>query len=141
MILNVCCYVGLKRSSLLLMIFPNASIAALLRLSIFLICWLQSPFELTNEAKYLTFFGISTVYVKLVYFFCSHDFCLLDVEMESCFGTSFTLSCLKSLLLSSRKIVSPGDLTLWIFLPPVFILPSSESSPVYHICSAYRLNK
>ena len=64
--------------------------------------------------------------------------------MQSCFGTLFYFyqNLFKSLLLSTSMMVSLAYLKLLIFLPPIFILLSFESSSVFHMmCSVYKLNK
>ena len=51
-------------------------------------CGLHRHWWLGQGCRIFTSIDTSTVYVKAVYFACSHHFCLLEVQMQS-FGTSF----------------------------------------------------
>lgn len=53
-----------KDTSLLSMIFPNSSLAALLNLILLLLSWLQSSFELVTESS-----KVSHLYKNLSVFF------------------------------------------------------------------------
>lgn len=75
--------------------------------------------------------------LKFVCFFCSHDSCLLDVQRQSCFSTSFFIfiqKLFKSWPLSASKMFKDGHFLpflLLMFLPPSVTPPSSESNPVF----------
>ena len=91
-------------------------------------------------SKIFSNFHVFITDVNVVYYFCSHDFCLLDIQMQSSFGPllffSLIRSYFKSLLFPANKVMSSGYLKLLMFLPPIFSPPSSESSPVFYIRSA-----
>lgn len=114
---------------LLLVIFSNSFIAVPLSISLLLISWLHPLLELlwTKISKVFNYFNISIVYVKVVHFFCSHDFYLPDIQMQSCFSTFF-FTFVKSAYL---KLLFPQ-----ILVPLLLSLVH-----LFMICSMYRLNK
>lgn len=96
-------------TALLSVTFPDPRIAALPSLSLPVISWLQSAFELMTEprsAKSLTVSASSLSLAQVVYFSRSHDVRPPGVRRWSCFGTSL---CLALNLPCPNRCGSTGD--------------------------------
>ena len=129
-------------TSLLLVIFSNPSIAALL-----LISWLPSPSELITELREVKSLTILMSLLFLLKLYISSVvmifvFLMFKFSPTSALSFAFIRSCFRSVLISASKVALSMYLKLFIILPLIFNPHSSESSPAFHVmCFAYKLSR